>query len=1469
MAGEFKIKTGLQLGADPTKIVTSITDSSSFSYDSSSVLVTVSAVKGFVDKEIFIVDSSISNLSQWNSILDISLGNLESSINTLFTLDSSSIKGGINVGDGSASIYAGITADGSIRFREIAGSGATMVSQVDDLIIISIDASFSGETNTASNISGGDGSIFRTKVAQDLVFRSLKSTDSNLLNIRTDSSFVLFDISTSAFPQDPSVNSLYDYIDGSLNLKVSESSLGSNSFFYDSSGYLQTASSSGFGVVGKWRFKDITTDSDPGSGSFRLNNADSSLANYIYINNITTGGADLKNILLQLKTDDYIYIQQLPDSTQYATYRLIADSIDSSTYIKLNILSYSIGSSFDNNKECGFIVLLTGRNQYATLNYVDSSLLTRDSSISALFAKNANQDTSINNLRTYIDGSLSTRDGSITALFTKNSQQDSSILNLINWNRAQDVSILRSINAISTGLLSGGVLSINTDTSLYNISAGMGYIIDNHTDPLHPLVIDVSWNAFTGIKPVNLLTQLVTYVSINSSGTITESVSPLDSTGRRNYIYLGTVVHSNQFTINAVNNQPTVSPDIGAQLQDLMQSFGFRSISGNRVSNYDADLRIKKEEGMAFKPGANFQTLNTNPHIFSLPALSPITFRYRTQSGSEGSNTIFIDPTTWDSSGTITTIPNNNDATIQRIYVFPSNLIRIQRGQYVYNNLTEAISKIGSENFNIEKNIAENGLFLGSIALRRNCTDLSNLDQAVFISSSGVYGTGMSSSFATLQQSYDISYPPQITGDLTIDGSLYIGNHRLMGVALPIDSSDATNRYYVNNYVDNSISARDVSINNLRVYLDGSLSTRDGSITSLFTKNENQDVSINRLRTYIDGSLSARDSSITALFTKNSNQDTSINNLRVYLDGSLNSRDISVAALFTKNASQDVSINNLRTYTDGSLNVKVDRSIFDSSISYLKTYDDQRWIDINRCGFVNENDVSVRFDSSTYIVTVSPINSSTWTYIRGGLKITISGDSSVLVGNPPPSGMNFITINNNIGQLTSSQSAWTLLDQTLPVCTVLWNNTLTPKYQFAEEKHQALMDRRTHAYLHFTEGTKFISGGILTGPTVNGTTNLTNTFGVSETVIADEDMFETLPVLTRPDGSTHAYTLFYRTNASTWIWEDCSVPYKYGPNNRIMWDSSLGVITEAANTANRWYNWYLFFTNLAGRARYSMIPGRGIFTSLALAQAEDPKLFDFTGYPIAEGLIAYQMTWEYVGAQSNLGKVRLAATPKKINVTTVSNSVSSGSTIHNTLSGLQGGVDSEYYHLTSAQYTDFVGKTYIDGSLSARDLSLNWMSSNKADTSYVDGSLGNRDTSINNLRSYIDGSLSARDTSIAKSTEIFSFACSDETTALTTGPAKITYRMPFNFYINEVRSSVTLPPQGSSIIVDINENGNSVLSTRVSIDASTYSSVSSSTPPVISDTSLGNDSQITIDIDQVGSTTAGTGLKVTLIGYKL
>ena len=116
----------------------------------------------------------------------------------------------------------------------------------------------------------------------------------------------------------------------------------------------------------------------------------------------------------------------------------------------------------------------------------------------------------------------------------------------------------------------------------------------------------------------------------------------------------------------------------------------------------------------------------------------------------------------------------------------------------------------------------------------------------------------------------------------------------------------------------------------------------------------------------------------------------------------------------------------------------------------------------------------------------------------------------------------------------------------------------------------------------------------------------------------------------------------------------------------------------------------------------------------------------------------------------------------------------------------------------------------------------------------------------------------------------------DSGTALTTGDGKAYIHIPAGLNamdLMEVHAEVQTAPAGSTIIIEISKNGAStqMLSTNITIDASETGSDTAAAAAVIQ--SNGNEAVATndvvqINITQIGSGTAGSGLQVTL-GFRI
>ena len=108
---------------------------------------------------------------------------------------------------------------------------------------------------------------------------------------------------------------------------------------------------------------------------------------------------------------------------------------------------------------------------------------------------------------------------------------------------------------------------------------------------------------------------------------------------------------------------------------------------------------------------------------------------------------------------------------------------------------------------------------------------------------------------------------------------------------------------------------------------------------------------------------------------------------------------------------------------------------------------------------------------------------------------------------------------------------------------------------------------------------------------------------------------------------------------------------------------------------------------------------------------------------------------------------------------------------------------------------------------------------------------------------------------------------SDATSDLEVATDVVFIPAPFDFDLTEVFATVKTAPDGDDIEIDINKAGTSVLASPLIIADGDTSSLGVS-QPVTKPVSFTKGQLIAVDIDQIGSSTAGVGLVVVLIGYR-
>jgi len=329
---------------------------------------------------------------------------------------------------------------------------------------------------------------------------------------------------------------------------------------------------------------------------------------------------------------------------------------------------------------------------------------------------------------------------------------------------------LAGMAANSTGIKTGGVLSIGTGgagvATTFTIASGVGMVVDNTTIPA--TLVNVSWSAKTNVAVTNIATQVLTFVAIDSSGNVIQQATDFNSTDHRQYIVIGTVIHTNLTTVTAVNQGHHLAISPQSQLNDLLQSLAGFNISGNLFSANGTNLNLNKTAGEIFKQGANYATSANNPNIATTTSLTAATFRYNNQTGNASGILSAIDPDNYDLAGVTTAVPANK-FTVQRIFLFPSNLLAVQRGQAVYNSLAEAKAAIQTESFLVNSSIIPNGILRAFLVVRQGTTALNSATNAFFLEAhkfGGTAGVG-GLSVSTLQNTYDNSITPEILTDTT------------------------------------------------------------------------------------------------------------------------------------------------------------------------------------------------------------------------------------------------------------------------------------------------------------------------------------------------------------------------------------------------------------------------------------------------------------------------------------------------------------------------------------------------------------------------------------------------------------------------------------------------------------------------------------------------------------------------------
>lgn len=319
--------------------------------------------------------------------------------------------------------------------------------------------------------------------------------------------------------------------------------------------------------------------------------------------------------------------------------------------------------------------------------------------------------------------------------------------------------------ASSTGLVSGGVLSVGAPASTFSITAGSGEVVDV-TNPSSPVVTPVTWSAMNNVPVTNIGSQPTTYILIDSTGAIVQQSTYPTPQERRDYIFIGRLNHFNFSTISFADTFPDYKLSPIAGYYDLTDALAPFRIDGLAISTNGANLSFNLSTGQAFFRSSNYASNIENPNYVTINGGSPMPFRKMTQTTTvDGSDVTVIDPVNYDVGGTVTAVGGSTSrTTIQRVFAYKSGAIRVAYGQNVYSTFANAISALNTDSFVPNPTIAHTAILIGYIVVQRTCTDLTDTTCARLIPAGRFDSVAAASGgITTLQQAYLNSVQPQIT----------------------------------------------------------------------------------------------------------------------------------------------------------------------------------------------------------------------------------------------------------------------------------------------------------------------------------------------------------------------------------------------------------------------------------------------------------------------------------------------------------------------------------------------------------------------------------------------------------------------------------------------------------------------------------------------------------------------------------
>jgi hypothetical protein len=303
-------------------------------------------------------------------------------------------------------------------------------------------------------------------------------------------------------------------------------------------------------------------------------------------------------------------------------------------------------------------------------------------------------------------------------------------------------------------------------------------------------------------------------------------------------------------------------------------------------------------------------------------------------------------------------------------------------------------------------------------------------------------------------------------------------------------------------------------------------------------------------------------------------------------------------------------------------------------------------------GFENRADSSITFNNTNRTFTISPTANS-YTFYAKGTEFSINQLVTSII--PDVTGLYFIFFDED--GVLQNQLGFTL-DLIIEKCLVAvlyWQSNLQQAIYFAEERHGAVMDGATHAYLHQTNGAVYRSGLGLYNivADASGSSDSHAQLAVQNGAIADEDIeisitdnqpqnladIANIPVFYRVGASTN----WYKTTATNFPILMPGQSSYYTGSTYPAYNAQIAgswVLAEVAN--NKFFLVHIFATNNINEPIIAVL-GNTYNTKTEVRAAAETELATVQGLPFAEFLPLGTVIFQSDG-YTNSVKTRIVTT---------------------------------------------------------------------------------------------------------------------------------------------------------------------------------------------------------------------------------